>query len=166
MSKRLFVGNLPYQVDDASLLAAFQSQGFAASSARVVLDRDTGRSRGFAFVDFESDDTAKSAMETMNGVEIEGRQMRVTEAEDRRPPRPASAGPAPGGPRPRPSGPRSDGPRSGGGGSGGRPLRRSEGDSGRRPERDFGGKKRKGRERDDADEGQRRGGGFDVDDEY
>src|SRR5690606_36383033 len=56
MSKRLFVGNLPYQVDDAAILAAFQSQGFEAASARVVLDRETGRSRGFAFVDFDSDD--------------------------------------------------------------------------------------------------------------
>jgi RNA recognition motif-containing protein len=174
MSKRLFVGNLPYQVDDASLLAAFQGQGFEASNARVVLDRDTGRSRGFAFVDFESDDTARSAMEKMNGVEIEGRQMRVTEAEDRRPPRPGGgSGPGPGGPRPRPSGPRADGPPrfggGGGGGGGGRPMRRGESDDrGRRPERDaFGGKKRKGRERDGDDDGPRRGGGgFDVDDEY
>lgn len=168
MSKRLFVGNLPYQVDDASLLAAFQGQGFEAASARVVLDRDTGRSRGFAFVDFESDDVARSALEKMNGVEIEGRQMRVTEAEDRRPPRPGGGGPGPGGPRLRPSGPRSDGPPrfgGGGGGGGGRPLKRGEiDDRGRRAERDIGGKKRKGREREDDDSPRR--GGFDVDDDY
>jgi len=174
MSKRLFVGNLPYQVDDAAILAAFQSQGFEAASARVVLDRETGRSRGFAFVDFDSDDSAKRAMDAMNGFEIEGRQMRVTEAEDRRPPRTGGpgAGPGPSGPRPRPSGPPSSGgPRFGGGGGGGgstgRPMRRREDDDrARRTERDFGGKKRKGREREE-DEGPRRGnGGFDYDDEY
>ncbi len=175
MSKRLFVGNLPYQVDDASMLASFKSQGFEASSARVVLDRDTGRSRGFAFVDFESDDVAKAALEKMNGVEIEGRPMRVTEAEDRRPPRPGGGGgggggPGSGAPRYRPSGPpRSDGPpRYGGGGGGGgagRPLKRGQSDDrGRAPERDFGGKKRKGRERED-DDGARRGG-FEPDEDF
>ncbi|HLU38599.1 MAG TPA: RNA-binding protein [Planctomycetota bacterium] len=162
MSKRLFVGNLPYQVDDAALLAAFQSQGFEVASARVVLDRDTGRSRGFAFVDFDSDEAAKSAMDAMNGVEIQGRQMRVTEAEDRRPPRPSTGGPGFGGPRPRPGGPRSDGPRFSGGG---RPMRRRDEDDRRRSEREFGGKRRKGRDRVDDDE-PRRGGGFDYDDDY
>lgn len=177
MSKRLFVGNLPYQVDDAAILAAFQSQGFEAASARVVLDRETGRSRGFAFVDFDSDDAARKAMEAMNGFEVEGRQMRVTEAEDRRPPRPGGPGPGPGGMRPRPSGPRPDGggPRFGGGGGGGgpggpgRPMRRREDDDRRRgPERDFGGGKRgKRRERDDDGRGGGSGGGgFDYDDDY
>ncbi|MEZ5965265.1 MAG: RNA-binding protein [Planctomycetota bacterium] len=173
MSKRLFVGNLPYQVDDAAILSAFESQGFTAASARVVLDRETGRSRGFAFVDFESDETATKAMEAMNGFEIEGRQMRVTEAEDRRPPRPGGGPGGPVGARPRPGGPPSTGPRFGGGGGGGaggsgRPMRRREDDDrGRRSDRDFGGgKKRKGRDREE-DEGPRRGGGgFDFDDEY
>lgn len=181
MSKRLFVGNLPYQVDDAAILAAFEGQGFEVVSARVVLDRETGRSRGFAFVDFDSDDVARKAMDALNGAEIEGRPMRVTEAEDRRPPRPAGAGPSAGGSRPRPSGPRPDsGPRFGGGGGGGggggpsgggggRPMRRREDDDrGRRTERDFGGgKKRKTRDGDDDPRrGGGSGGGFDVDDDY
>ena len=184
MSKRLFVGNLPYQVDDASLLRAFESQGFQVASARVVLDRETGRSRGFAFVDFDSDDAAKAALEKMNGSEIEGRPMRVTEAEDRRPPRPGGPG-GPGGGgggggpmRPRPGGPPPSGPRvggggpSGGGGGGagagpGRPMRRRGDDDDRRrgPDRDLGPKKRKGRTgEDDTEDRSRRG--FDYDDEY
>ncbi len=183
MSKRLFVGNLPYQVDDAILLRAFESQGFQVASARVVLDRETGRSRGFAFVDFDSDDAAKAALGKMNGSEIEGRPMRVTEAEDRRPPRPGGPG-GPGGGgggpmRPRPGGPPPSGPRfggggpSGGGGGGGagagpgRPMRRRGDDVDRRrgPDRDLGPQKRKGRTgEDDTEDRSRRG--FDYDDEY
>ncbi len=172
MSKRLFVGNLPFQVDDASLLEAFQSKGFEVATCRVVLDRDTGRSRGFAFVDIEDDNAARDAIEAMNDFEIHGRNMRVTEAEDRRPPRPGGpgAGPRPGGgggpPRgdgPRPRQDHGSGPRfSGGGGGGSRPMRKrgANDDDYRRPDRE-GGRKR----RDHDDDGPPRRG-YDPDSDF
>lgn len=169
MSKRLFVGNLPFQVDDASLLEAFQSKGYKVATCRVVLDRETGRSRGFAFVDIEDDAAAMAAIAAMNDVEVFGRPMRVTEAEDRRPPRPGGPGGPSGGPRHSGGGgggggpPRGDGPRprpdfgsgpprfggGGGGGGSGRPMRKrgaGDDDYKRGPDREGG---RKRRERDD-----------------
>jgi RNA recognition motif-containing protein len=83
VSKKLFVGGLSWGTTDDGLQAAFESFG-EILEAKVVLDRDTGRSRGFGFVTFADDDAATRAVEEMNGVELEGRSIRVDEAHDRR----------------------------------------------------------------------------------
>ena len=83
MSKKLFVGGLSWGTTDDGLRAAFESFGEVVE-AKVVQDRDTGRSRGFGFVTFADDAAATRAIEEMNGVELEGRNIRVDEAHDRR----------------------------------------------------------------------------------
>jgi cold-inducible RNA-binding protein len=83
VSKKLFVGGLSWGTSDDGLRAAFESFGEVVE-AKVVLDRETGRSRGFGFVTFADDAAATRAMEEMNGVELEGRNIRVDEAHDRR----------------------------------------------------------------------------------
>ena len=90
MGKKLYVGNLPYSVSDESLQEAFSQFG-AVSSARVITDRETGRSKGFGFVEMESDDAASQAIEKMNGQELNGRAINVSEA------RPQEGGPRGGG---------------------------------------------------------------------
>jgi RNA recognition motif-containing protein len=79
----LFVGGLSWGTTDDGLKAAFESYGEIVE-AKVVLDRDTGRSRGFGFVTFADDAAATRAVEEMNGTELEGRSIRVDEAHDRR----------------------------------------------------------------------------------
>lgn len=83
MSKKLFVGGLSWGTTDDGLREAFESFGEVVE-AKVVQDRDTGRSRGFGFVTFADDAAATRAIEEMNGVELEGRNIRVDEAHDRR----------------------------------------------------------------------------------
>ena len=108
MGKRLFVGNLSFQTTEASLEAAFGQDGRKVTSVSVVQDRDTGRSRGFAFVEMATDTDAQAAIKAMDGVDIDGRAVRVNEAEERKP-RPGGGGGGGGG-----------GNRRGGGGGGGR----------------------------------------------
>lgn len=95
MSKKLFVGNLAYQADEAAVLDLFRQAGFNPLNAHVVLDRDTGRPRGFAFVEFESDDEASNAQSTCDGQPVMGRNVRIDQANER----PARGGPRSGGPR-------------------------------------------------------------------
>ena len=76
MSKKLFVGGLSWETDDDSLTKAFEEHG-TIEEAKVIRERDTGRSRGFGFVTFTTEDSAKAAMEAMNGQEMDGRQLRV-----------------------------------------------------------------------------------------
>jgi len=83
MSKRLFVGNLTFQTTDGDLRAAFQTFG-AVTDVKIVTDRETGRSRGFAFVEMSSEDHARKATEGLNGATLDGRPLRVSEAEERR----------------------------------------------------------------------------------
>jgi RNA recognition motif-containing protein len=130
MGKRLYVGNLPYDTDEALLKEAFGQEGRAVATVHVVMDRETGRPRGFAFVEMATEGDAQKALAAMDGAVFCGRNLRVNEAEDRRGPAggprpgggfggPRPAGPGgPGGPRP-PSGPRPDGPPRTGGFSGG-----------------------------------------------
>lgn len=84
MSNRLFVGNLTFQTTEDDLLQAFQDFGPVAE-VKVVTDRETGRSRGFAFVEMADADGARKATEGMNGAVFDGRPLRVGEAEERRP---------------------------------------------------------------------------------
>ncbi len=82
MSKKLFVGNLSWGVDRDSLYQAFEGFG-EIEDARVITDRDTGRSRGFGFVTFVDGDAGTKAMEEMNEKEVDGRPLRVNEAMER-----------------------------------------------------------------------------------
>jgi len=83
MGKRLYVGNLSYSTTEAELRDTFASTGHDVAEVKVVLDRDTGRPRGFAFVEMATDDGARSAMETLNGKELQGRTIAVSEARER-----------------------------------------------------------------------------------
>lgn len=94
MSSRLYVGNLSYDTDTESLRQAFSSSG-EVTDAHVVTDRESGRSRGFGFVTMANEDQAKKAIETMNGSVLDGRSIRVNEAEER----PRGGGGGFGGPR-------------------------------------------------------------------
>ena len=79
MAKKLYVGSLSYNTTDDSLKSAFEQVG-AVTSASVVMDRMTGRSRGFGFVEMSSDDDAEKAIATWNGKELDGRRITVNEA--------------------------------------------------------------------------------------
>jgi RNA recognition motif-containing protein len=84
MSKKLYVGNLPFSLEDADLSSLFAQAGTVAS-ARVVLDPATGRKRGFGFVEMSSEDEAQAAVNALNGSEIEGRTIVVDIARERAP---------------------------------------------------------------------------------
>lgn len=101
MGNKLYVGNLAYSIRDEDLNEAFSQFG-AVSSAKVMMDRDTGRSKGFGFVEMGSDAEAQSAINGMNGQALAGRAIVVNEARPREE-RPGGFG----------------GPRGGGGGGGG-----------------------------------------------
>lgn len=83
MTKKLFVGGLSWGTDDHGLRAAFEPHG-TVEEAKVITDRESGRSRGFGFVTFGTEDEAQSAMEAMNGTTLDGRTLAVNEAQDRR----------------------------------------------------------------------------------
>jgi cold-inducible RNA-binding protein len=83
MGKRLYVGNLSYSTTEADLRDAFTATGHDVTEVKLVLDRDTGRPRGFAFVEMATDDGAQNAMETLNGKELQGRSIAVSEARER-----------------------------------------------------------------------------------
>jgi RNA recognition motif-containing protein len=95
----VFVGNLSFDVTREELIEAFSAAGRVVD-AKVPTDRETGRPRGFAFVEFESDEAASRSIEQLNGRDLKGRPLRVNEAENR-PPRPPGA---PGFSRPAPGG--------------------------------------------------------------
>lgn len=104
MGNKLYVGNLPYTVRDEDLQQSFSAYG-SVNSAKVMMERDTGRSKGFGFVEMGSDAEALAAVEGMNGQSLGGRSLVVNEARpmEARPPRTGGFG----------------GPRGGGGGGGG-----------------------------------------------
>jgi RNA recognition motif-containing protein len=79
MGKKLYVGNLPYSVGDSDLQRLFEAHG-SVVSAQVIMDRDTGRSKGFGFVEMGSDSEAQAAIADLNGKEVEGRSLTVNEA--------------------------------------------------------------------------------------
>lgn len=79
---KLFVGSLPFSTTDDDLQQLFAQYGTVAS-AKVMTDRETGRSRGFGFVEFDNDDEAKAAIDALNNSELEGRNIVVNEARPR-----------------------------------------------------------------------------------
>jgi len=78
----LYVGNLPYSVSDSDLQRLFEPHG-AVQSAQVVVDRDTGRSKGFGFVEMETGEAAQAAISALNGQDFSGRSLTVNEARPR-----------------------------------------------------------------------------------
>jgi RNA recognition motif-containing protein len=82
MGKKLYVGNLTYDVTDSTLTQLFEPHG-TVQSAQVIMDRDTGRSKGFGFVEMGSDAEAQAAIQALNGKEVEGRALTVNEAKPR-----------------------------------------------------------------------------------
>jgi cold-inducible RNA-binding protein len=103
MAKKLFVGGLSWDTTDDGLRQAFASYG-EITEAKVITDRDTGRSRGFGFVTFAQDDDAKTAISKVDGTNLDGKTIKVNEAQEKSPR----------------GGGRSGGGRSGGGFGGGR----------------------------------------------
>ncbi len=82
MGRKLYVGNLTYGVTNADLEQMFQPFG-TVQSAQVIMDHDTGRSKGFGFVEMGSDQEAQAAIAAMSGKEVDGRQLTVNEAKPR-----------------------------------------------------------------------------------
>jgi RNA recognition motif-containing protein len=82
MGRKLYVGNLPYSATEQSLRDAFAASG-TVDSVSVITDRDTGQSKGFAFVEMASDREAQAATEALNGTTMDGRQIKVNEAKPR-----------------------------------------------------------------------------------
>jgi RNA recognition motif-containing protein len=79
MGKKLYVGNLPFSASDDSLNEIFSQVG-SVQSAKIIMDRDTGRSKGFGFVEMSSDQEAADAIQKFNGADYGGRSMTVAEA--------------------------------------------------------------------------------------
>lgn len=79
MGKKLYVGNLAYGVSDSDLEQLFAAHG-TVQSAQVIMDRDTGRSKGFGFVEMGSDQEAQAAIAALNGQQVDGRSLTVNEA--------------------------------------------------------------------------------------
>jgi cold-inducible RNA-binding protein len=96
MGRKLYVGNLTYGVTNSTLEQMFAAHG-TVESAQVIMDRDTGRSKGFGFVEMKTDQEAQAAIDGLNGKDMEGRALTVNEAR-----------------------PKAEGGRTGGGGGGGR----------------------------------------------
>ena len=82
MGRKLYVGNLSYNLRDSDLQDLFAAHG-TVDSAQVFMDRDTGRSKGFGFVEMSSDQEAQAAISALNGHEVEGRNLTVNEARPR-----------------------------------------------------------------------------------
>src|SRR5690606_38950141 len=123
MNSRLFVGNLSFQTTEETIQRTFEQIGDVVE-VKLMLDRETGRSRGFAFVSMATPEAAQKAIQALDGTDLEGRTLRVNEAEQRR----------------------DRGPRGGGGG--GFRDRGDRGDGGGRGDRDRGGRGRRDRDRD------------------
>ena len=85
MAKRLYVGNIPYQTTEDQLRALFESDGAQVAEVKIVMDRDTGRPRGFAFVEMSTDAQALAAIEALHGRQFGGRPLNVSEAKERQP---------------------------------------------------------------------------------
>ncbi|MEE8322427.1 MAG: RNA-binding protein [Candidatus Bathyarchaeia archaeon] len=83
LGSKLYVGNLPFTTTEADLRALFEEHG-TVDSANVITDRESGRSRGFGFVEFQSESDAQDAQRALDGYDLDGRNLRVNEAQDRK----------------------------------------------------------------------------------
>ncbi|QLY26042.1 RNA-binding protein [Bdellovibrio sp. KM01] len=84
MGKKIYVGNLSFNVDSDQLTSTFSEFG-TVESANIITDRDTGRSKGFAFVEMSSDSEATAAIDKLNGMDLGGRAMNISEAKPQAP---------------------------------------------------------------------------------
>lgn len=113
MGSKLYVGNLSYSTNEETLRAVFEGDGRQVQEVSLILDRETGRSRGFAFVQMASAEQAQAAIKDLDGLVVDGRNLRVKEAlerEQRGPGGPPRSGPPRSGPPRGPGGPRPAGP--------------------------------------------------------
>ena len=85
MTKRLYVGNLSFDTSEDALKSAFEQDGRKVDSVSIVTDRDTGRPRGFAFVEMVNEADASAAIAALDGTDLDGRTLKVNEAKERRP---------------------------------------------------------------------------------
>ena len=83
MGTRLYVGNLPFSVDETTLRSLFEQNERTVAEVKLITDRDTGRPRGFGFVEMGSSDDADKAIRELDGYELEGRALKVNEARER-----------------------------------------------------------------------------------
>lgn len=81
---KIFVGSLPYKVEEADLKELFEAYG-EVTSVKIITDRETGRSKGFGFIEMSDDQFAQKAIDGLNGTEISGRTIAVSQAEERKP---------------------------------------------------------------------------------
>jgi RNA recognition motif-containing protein len=84
MGKKIYVGNLPYSATDQSLSDTFAIHG-SVTSARIIMDRDTGRSKGFGFVEMSEESDTHNAIQKLNGTSMDGRALNVSEAKPQAP---------------------------------------------------------------------------------
>ncbi len=85
MGMRLFVGNLPFSADEQQIRELFEQDGRTVTDVKLITDRDTGRPRGFGFVEMGSPDDADGAVRDLNGQDFGGRRLTVNEARERNP---------------------------------------------------------------------------------
>ena len=83
MGNRLYVGNLPFSVDETSLRSLFEQNDRTVEEIKMITDRDTGKPRGFGFVEMGNSEDAGKAISELNGYEMDGRQLTVNEARER-----------------------------------------------------------------------------------
>jgi len=83
MGTRLYVGNLPFSADESAVRSLFEQNGRKVTEVKLVTDRDSGRPRGFGFVEMGSDEDADRAVRELNGHSMDGRQLNVNEARER-----------------------------------------------------------------------------------
>ena len=133
MGTRLYIGNLPWSVEDADLRMLFEENGGAVKEAKVVMDRESGQSRGFGFVEMSTQADASQAIRDFDGYDMGGRVLRVSEAQPRQPRQGGGGG--------------GGGGRGGGGGGGGGGGRGGGGGG------DGGGDRARGREWEGGDTG-------------
>ena len=85
MGTRLYIGNMSWDTTEDSLMAVLTEGGRTVKDLHIVTDRDTGRPRGFAFAEFATEAEAQSAIEQLDGTDLDGRTLRVNEAQERKP---------------------------------------------------------------------------------
>ncbi len=85
MGTRLYIGNMSWDTTEDDLMAALTEGGRTVKDLHVVIDRETGRPRGFAFAEFGNEADAQAAIEALDGVNLDGRNLRVNEAQERKP---------------------------------------------------------------------------------